>query len=150
MLDNPKHEAFANYILSEPSQAEAYRKAYPHAAKWKPESAQIAASRLAKNAKVALRIQELKQELKQELVKRTLWTRESSVKVLARIALKGERDSDKISSIKELNAMHGFNAPIAVDMSNKDGSLRAPTLDASKLSTSTLKELMGVIDDVSD
>jgi phage terminase small subunit len=102
MLDNPKHEAFANYVLSEPSQAEAYRKAYPHAAKWKPESAQIAACRLAKNAKVALRIQ----ELKQELVKRTLWTRESSVKVLARIALKGERDSDKISSIKELNAMH--------------------------------------------
>jgi tmRNA-binding protein len=142
MLKNARWELFCNATLTEPTLGDAFIKAFPHAKAWKRKTVQERASVLAKRDKIQTRIN----ELKQELVKRTLWTRESSVKVLARIALKGERDSDKISSIKELNAMHGFNAPIAVDMSNKDGSLRAPTLDASKLSTSTLKELMGVID----
>lgn len=125
MLDNPKHEAFANYVLSEPSQAEAYRKAYPHSRAWKAYSAQIAASKLANNAKVSLRIQ----ELKAELASKSLWSREQSVEVLKEIATRqGDevlgippaRDADRISSIKELNAMHGFNAPIEHDVNVRD------------------------------
>jgi hypothetical protein len=117
MLDNPKHEAFAQHILTEQSQADAYRKAYPHSRAWKAESAQIAASRLAKNTKVMLRVQ----ELKAELASKCLWTREQSVEVLKEIATRQgdeekktlpSKDADRIASIKELNAMHGFNAPI--------------------------------------
>lgn len=138
MLKNARWEAFCNATLTEPSLADAFLVAYPHAKAWKRKTVIEKASRLAKRDNIQARIN----ELKQELVKRTLWSRENSVKVLAKIALKGERDSDKISSIKELNAMHGFNAPIAVDMSNKDGSLRSPMLDPKKLSNSALKEIM--------
>jgi hypothetical protein len=124
MLENPKHEAFAQHILTEQSQADAYRKAYPHSRSWKAESAQIAASRLAKNAKVMLRVQ----ELKAELASKCLWTREQSVEVLKEIATRKfneenktlpSKDADRIASIKELNAMHGFNAPIEHDVNFK-------------------------------
>jgi phage terminase small subunit len=115
MLKNARWEAFCNYTLTEPSLADAFIKAYPHSAKWKRKTCIEKASRLAKRGNIQARIN----ELKEALVKRTLWTRETSVKVLAKIALKGERDSDKISSIKELNAMHGFNAPIEQNVNFK-------------------------------
>lgn len=135
MLDNPKHEAFANYLITEKSQADAYRKAYPHSAKWKPDSVQNKAYNLAKRGDVQARVA----ELKEALTAKCLWTREQSVEVLKEIAtrqgdevlgISPARDADRISSIKELNAMHGFNAPIehnvkadlthAVDLSEKD------------------------------
>jgi tmRNA-binding protein len=138
MLKNARWELFCNATLTEPTLGDAFIKAFPHAKAWKRKTVQERASVLAKRDKIQTRIN----ELKQELVKRTLWTRESSVKVLARIALKGERDSDKISSIKELNAMHGFNAPIehnvkadlshAVDLSEKDFDTLLAINDALK------------------
>ena len=138
MLKNARWELFCNATLTEPTLADAFLVAYPHAKAWKRKTVIEKASRLAKRDNIQARIN----ELKQELVKRTLWTRESSVKVLARIALKGERDSDKISSIKELNAMHGFNAPIehnvkadlshAVDLSEKDFDTLLAINDALK------------------
>jgi tmRNA-binding protein len=115
MLKNARWEAFCNATLTEPTLGDAFIKAFPHAAKWKRKTVQERASVLAKRDKIQTRIN----ELKEALVKRTLWTRETSVKVLAKIALKGERDSDKISSIKELNAMHGFNAPIEQNVNFK-------------------------------
>ena len=140
-LKNARWETFCNATLTEPSLADAFLVAYPHASAWKRKTVIEKASRMAKRGNIQARID----ELKQELVKRTLWTRESSVKVLARIALKGESESAIVSSVKELNNMHGFNAPIAVDMSNKDGSLRSPVLDASKLSNDALNEIMEML-----
>lgn len=125
MLDNPKDEAFANYYLSEPTATAAYYKAYPHASKWKPETVHNKAAAKARNGEIVARIE----ELKAELASKCLWTREQSVEVLKEIATRqGDevlgippaRDADRISSIKELNAMHGFNAPIEHDVNVRD------------------------------
>lgn len=65
-------------------------------------------------------------ELKRELSKKALWTREMSVKALIQ-AYKEGKPSDKVSAVKELNAMHGYNSPQKVDLLNSDGSLK-PTI----------------------
>lgn len=90
------------------SQADAYRDAYNVKTKNK-KSIWEASSQLADNIKVSSRIA----ELKAELAKKQLWTREASVDVLKAIA-NGEKqikESDKIAAVKELNAMHGYNEP---------------------------------------
>jgi hypothetical protein len=47
-----------------------------------------------------------------------LWTRERSVLLLGNIAVGiNEKSSDRISAIKELNAMHGFNEPTKMELS---------------------------------
>ena len=73
------------------------------------------ASRLAHSDKVALRIE----ELKTEIADACLWSREQSVMVLAGIAGTGDskvKPSEKTAAVKELNAMHGFNAPTKVGL----------------------------------
>ena len=60
------------------------------------------------DAKVALRVAELKAKLEEK----ALWTREDSVRGLRDVAGKDEAKGPEIvAAIKELNAMHGFNAP---------------------------------------
>lgn len=56
----PQQERFATGIASGLSQAEAYRQAYPRSRKWADESVWQRASRLAGNAKVQSRANELK------------------------------------------------------------------------------------------
>jgi hypothetical protein len=147
MLDNPKHEAFANHLITEPNQSSAYRKAFPHTTKWKDEAVQVKASVLAKDDKVKVRVH----ELKAELASKCLWTREQSVEVVKEILFRktdkeggtfAARDADKLSGIKILNEMHGFNAPIehnvkadlshAVDLSEKDFDTLLAINDALK------------------
>lgn len=55
-------ETFAAGIAQGLSKAEAYRKAYPRAMKWKDEAVWAEASKLAANPKVSLRVQELLQK----------------------------------------------------------------------------------------
>lgn len=55
----PAQEAFATGLASGLSQAEAYRRAYPAALKWKDESVWQRASKLAADAKVQSRVQDL-------------------------------------------------------------------------------------------
>jgi hypothetical protein len=103
----PKREAFAQNIANGMTQADAYRASFS-AGKMKPETIQQAASRLMANSKVSARVAEFKKALEEK----HLWTREKSVKILSQIAENKEStNSEKISSIKELNLMHGFNAP---------------------------------------
>ena len=51
-------------------------------------------------------------ELREELANKSLWTREQSVAVLIDVIGDGEsKGGDKISAVKVLNEMQGFNAP---------------------------------------
>tara|TARA_R110000851_G_scaffold40631_1_gene102320 strand:- start:130 stop:444 length:315 start_codon:yes stop_codon:yes gene_type:complete len=78
------------------------------------------ASKIAAHAKVRPRINELKSNLEEQ----QLWSRENSVKVLAGIAGNdGLSTSARVSSVKELNAMHGFNEPVKIDLSSTDGTM---------------------------
>lgn len=113
MALTPRQEKFARAVAEGKSQAEAYREAYPKSERWKDAAVWVAASRLLANAKVSLRVA----ELRAELAEKSLWSREQSVKTLAEIAAAGEKDSDRVKAVAELNKMHGFNAPEKVEHS---------------------------------
>ncbi len=104
-----KQDAFANAIASGSNQSDAYRAAY-NAEKMKPETVWSNASRLLNDSKVSARIA----ELKAELAKKELWTREMSVKALIKaykIAEESKNASGMTGAVKELNLMHGYNEP---------------------------------------
>ncbi|CAB4168888.1 hypothetical protein UFOVP581_13 [uncultured Caudovirales phage] len=107
----PKQESFAQAIASGMTQADAYRHAYDVGADTKPETIWKRASELMEEGEVSGRVQELKEQLS----KKALWTREMSVKALM-TAYKDGNPSVKVSAVKELNAMHGFNAPTKTEI----------------------------------
>lgn len=108
-----KQEAFAQAIADGMNQSDAYRSAY-NAGKMKPDGINVNASKLRADAKVALRVA----ELKKAIADKGLWTRERSVKALAAIADGSEAKANEIvAAIKELNSMHGFNAPTKQEIS---------------------------------
>jgi hypothetical protein len=114
-----KQEAFAQRIASGDDQATAYRTAY-NATTMKDASVYIQASRLIKDPKIALRVDQLKAEVAQQ----HLWTREMSVLGLMRafeVAEWEKQAAAMTGAVKELNIMHGFNEPtkLSVDMKFK-------------------------------
>jgi hypothetical protein len=102
-----KQEAFAQAVASGMTQADAYRASYDcenSADKTIVEEA----SRVMADRNVSARVQ----VLKDELACTALWSRLDSVQTLAEIAKGDEtRANEKVAAIKELNSMHGFNAP---------------------------------------
>ena len=107
-----KQEAFAQAIASGMTQADAYRTAY-NAAKMLPESIWSKASEVMADVKVSSRVS----ELKAATASKALWTRERSVLALASIADSSEAKANEITAaIKELNLMHGFNAPTKIEL----------------------------------
>ena len=108
-----KQEKFCQAIADGKTAYEAYKLAY-NAGKMKNSGIYVNASRLLDDAKISLRVDELKKELE----KKYLWTRELSVQILGSIALRATTlDNNKIAAIKELNAMHGFNEPTKMELS---------------------------------
>lgn len=107
-----KQEMFCNRIADGMTQSDAYRAAY-NCAKMKDKSIWERASKLMASDKVTSRVAELRSRLE----KKQLWTREMSVKVLGSIAA-GKDDAPhtaRVSAVKELNLMHGYNDPQKID-----------------------------------
>lgn len=104
-----QQEAFAQHVADGKSQAEAYRLAYPRF-RGNDKTCWEMASRAMR--KVGARVE----ALREKLAEKALWTREQSVTVLSGIACGAEKCSDRVSAVKELNAMHGFNAPVKMDV----------------------------------
>ena len=102
----PKREAFAQAVANGKTQADAYREAF-NAANMKPETIWSKASELMADGKVAARVE----ELRELLASKQLWSREDSVNTLKSIIESSDKASDTISAVKELNSMHGYNAP---------------------------------------
>jgi hypothetical protein len=101
-----KQEHFARLVAEGNSQSDAYRDAYNSSGKI--DSVNVNASKLMADAKIALRVA----QLKQDLAEKSLWTRLDSVKVLSDIA-KGEdpdaKPADRVNATKALNLMHGWD-----------------------------------------
>lgn len=122
MALTPKQEHFAHCIADGMSRADAYRAAFKVRPNTKPETCQANGSRLMADSAVSARVA----ELQGQLVAKNLWTREESVKTLAYIARGNDetaKASDRVSAVKELNAMHGWNKQ-TLDLTNSDGSMR--------------------------
>lgn len=116
----PKQEAFAQAIADGMTQADAYRSAFNVRPGSKPESTWDSASKLMSHPQVSLRVAELKEKLE----KKALWSREMSVKALVKayqIAEQGQNPQGMTGAIKEINAMHGFNAPQKIDVTGELG-----------------------------
>lgn len=105
-----KQERFCELIALEGmTQADAYRQAYD-CSKWTDKSVWEKASSLASDVKVKSRIEALKAEIAAKTVEKELWSRVDSITVLKDIATDHEaRGNEKVSAVKELNAMHGFS-----------------------------------------
>ena len=106
-----KQEAFAQGIADGLGQADAYRMAYD-AEGMKENSVYVNASKLMKNAKVTQRVSDLRSEMQEK----QLWSREMSVKALVAAYREGS-GAVKVSAVKELNAMHGYNEPSKLNIS---------------------------------
>ena len=108
-----KQEAFAQAVASGMTQADAYRSAYD-CGNSSDEVIWNNASTLMKHSEVSIRVAALKEATSLA----SLWTRLDSVQALADIARGGESKSNEIvAAVKELNMMHGFNAPTKIDVS---------------------------------
>ena len=105
-----KQEKFAQFIADGMTQSDAYRAAYD-AGKMKIETIYAMSSKLAADHKISIRVASLKSALESK----GLWTREKSVLVLSEIA-EAARAGERVAAVKELNSMHGFNAPTKVDV----------------------------------
>jgi hypothetical protein len=113
-----KQEAFAQAIADGMTQADAYRAAFDVKPATKPQSIWDSASKVMANPEVAHRVAQLKEKLESK----ALWSREMSVKALVssyKVAQGQNNSSGMTGAIKELNAMHGFNAPQKVDISGE-------------------------------
>lgn len=62
VLDNARHETFAQELAKGVSQRKAYRAAYPNSENWKDSTVDAKACNLAKKDKIMARFQELKEE----------------------------------------------------------------------------------------
>jgi hypothetical protein len=107
----PKQEKFAQLVADGKTQADAYRGSFD-ASKSTDKSIIESASKLMSNINIVSRVDSLRQELSN----RALWTREESVKTLKSVIENPEKATDIIAAVKELNAMHGYNAPIKLDV----------------------------------
>jgi phage terminase small subunit len=117
-----QQEAFCKCVADGMNNSDAYRAVYK-TTKSTAKSINEVASRLANDVKVLSRVKELKAKLESK----QLWSREHSVKVLANIALQKDAQlSAKVSAVKELNMMHGYNEPTKVDHLSSDGSMKSP------------------------
>lgn len=101
-----KQEAFAQAIASGMNQSDAYRSAYS-AGGMKPLTINKRASELMAGGVIAGRVA----ALRQAIADKGLWTREKSVTALASIAEGSDKGAEIVAAVKELNSMHGFNAP---------------------------------------
>lgn len=109
-----QQEKFCQSVADGMTQADAYRAAYK-AGGMAANSIHVNASKLMADAKVALRVG----QLKAALANKALWTREQAVQALiAEATDTGDRAkaSDRISALKALNDMHGYNAPVKTDV----------------------------------
>ncbi len=104
MLDNPRHEMFAQEVAKGMSQRKAYRIAFPKSVKWKDETVDSKASVLANSEKVLERIRELKDLASSKAIKsaieRKKWLSEL-------IDNDREKTENKLKALDLLNKMDG-------------------------------------------
>jgi phage terminase small subunit len=113
----PKQEAFCLTYFDTSNASEAYRKAYSPA-RATPKTINEKASRLLAQDKVRARIGELQKRV-EDL---SIWKRQDSIRALVAIA-KSQKEpaGSRISAVKELNSMHGYNAPIKNQLLGENG-----------------------------
>jgi carbonic anhydrase len=110
----PKQEKFTQLVADGNTQADAYRGAFGQGNQSDKTIIEKASKQMATDnirARVA--------QLKETLSNRELWTREQSVNKLKEAYDIADRPTDIVAITKELNAMHGYNAPVKMEVEHK-------------------------------
>lgn len=106
----PKQESFCLAYLETGNASEAYRQCY-EASRSSAKTITESASKLLAQPNISARIA----ELRAAIVEKVVWERQDSLLVLAAVARSAtEPATSRIAAVKELNAMHGYNAPAKV------------------------------------
>lgn len=102
----PNQELFAQSLASGVDKKDAYRQVF--------KADDLDDKKVSANAlRMSKKVQDRVDEIVREIVDRLTWTRDESILVLSEIAKSPkQKTADRISAVKELNAMHGFNAPV--------------------------------------
>jgi hypothetical protein len=106
----PKQEKFAQLVADGNTQADAYRGSFGQGNQSDKTIIEKASKQMA-TGNVQARVQ----DIKEQLASKALWTREESVQTLKSVIEAPEKTTDVIAAVKELNAMHGYNAPIKIE-----------------------------------
>lgn len=120
MALTPKQEKFAQCVADGMTQADAYRAAFDVSPTTKQETVYKRAGELMGDGVISGRVAELRQQLSEK----ALWTRQNSVQALISVLSNPESQKDVIAAVKELNAMHGYNAPQKLEVGGTLGIQR--------------------------
>lgn len=120
MALTPKQEKFAQCVADGMTQADAYRTAFDVKPTTQQDTIYKRASELMANGDISGRVAELRQQLSEK----ALWTRQNSVETLIGVLSNPETQKDVIAAVKELNAMHGYNAPQKMEIGGTLGIQR--------------------------
>ena len=128
MALTPKQEKFAQCVADGMTQADAYRTAFDVSPTTKQETVYKRASELMADGNISGRVSELRQQLSEK----ALWTRQNSVETLISVLSNPESQKDVIAAVKELNAMHGYNAPQKLEVGGTLGIQRIERIVVDK------------------
>jgi len=109
-----KQEKFVQLVVDGNKQVDAYRKTYTQN-KMGSKAITEKASAMMGMVNVRARFN----ELKDALANKALWSREESVKALKTVLESPDKATDIVAAVKELNAMHGYNAPQKVEIEHR-------------------------------
>lgn len=117
-LQNLRHERFAQeYVTNGGNATEAYR-----SAGYKPDNADAKAFRLLGNVGIKTRISYLRREYLDHWREEYYGEVKNNVETLRQIRdNKGAKNSDRISAVRTMNDMVGFNAPTKQEVTGADG-----------------------------
>lgn len=117
MLDNPRHEIFAQEVAKGMSQRRAYRVAFPNSVKWKDETVDSKASVLANSDKVLERINEIREKASSEAIKTAI---ERKAWLSAIIDNEAADISSRLKACDLLNKMDGeYTTKIEADVNTE-------------------------------
>lgn len=119
MAITPKRERFIELVMDGMSQCDAYREAFDVKPDIKIKTVYKRSSELMQDGEIKGRIR----EMQDKLAEKTLWTREKSVQALLKAYAVAEAEGSSqgmTGAVKELNVMHGYNAPQKISI---DGEL---------------------------
>ena len=113
------HEEFCHGLFNGLSQRNAYRKAYPHAEKWKDSTVDVRACELSKDSKIQVRLEEIKAENAKmaSLSRESLLARLANIINLEKIHFKG---ADIVKAIELYAKMCGYEVAPSINQESID------------------------------
>lgn len=107
----PKQEQYCkNRAILKMSQRNAYIDAFPSAKNWQANTVDVRACELEKESKILVRIKELQDEIKAEMMQKAEWTRKDALNELKRLIDRANKEMDETNSMSGPNVSAIINA----------------------------------------